>query len=313
MSRSVAEAKAPSESGVLVVDKPKGPTSHDVVDRVRRATGVRRVGHTGTLDPFATGVLPVCVGKATRLVRFLSGGEKVYEATVRLGFDTTTDDLLGEPLGTPREVFVTRARLEDGLQGLVGEIDQRAPAYSAKRVAGRRLYELAREGVVAETPRTRVTVHAITVLDVRVDEVDLQVRCSPGTYVRAIARDLGAALGTGGHLTALRRLQSGGFTLEQAISWDDLEAAVTLLPLRALLPEMPSAVVGGEGRDAVRHGRALDRRLVLAGFPDAPVDRLRIIDESGELLALAVPQGIARAGQDLPSRPLLQPDVVLTD
>ena len=132
--------------GVVVVDKPAGPTSHDMVDRVRRALGERRVGHTGTLDPFATGVLPVCVGKATRLVRFLALGEKVYEATVRLGFATTTDDLTGEPLGPARPITVDEATLHAALRGLTGTLDQIPPAFSAKRVQGRRSYDLAREG-----------------------------------------------------------------------------------------------------------------------------------------------------------------------
>jgi len=167
--------------GVLVVDKPAGPTSHDVVDHVRRALGVRRVGHTGTLDPFATGVLPVCVGKATRLARFLAAGEKTYRATVRLGFATTTDDLTGEALSPPRVVAVTAAEVEAACRDLVGERLQVPPAYSAKRAGGERLYDLARRGVVVERAGVPVVVHSIDVLAVAGDDVDLRVRCGAGT------------------------------------------------------------------------------------------------------------------------------------
>ncbi|HEX6736872.1 MAG TPA: tRNA pseudouridine(55) synthase TruB, partial [Vicinamibacteria bacterium] len=192
-------------NGVLVVDKPPGPTSHDVVDRVRRALGQRRAGHTGTLDPFASGVLPVCLGKATRLVRFLSEGEKHYRAQVRLGFATTTDDRLGQPLGAPRQVQVAEADLRRALQGLTGELRQVPPAYSARRVAGRRLYALARAGVEVEREAAPCTVHALELVSFAGERLELEVRCSPGTYVRALARDLGEALGVGGHLEELRR------------------------------------------------------------------------------------------------------------
>ena len=300
-------------NGVLVVDKPKGPTSHDVVDRVRRVFGVRRVGHTGTLDPFATGVLPICLGKATRLVRFLSGGPKVYAATVRLGFATDTDDLLGTPLGDPRPVSARSEEIEKALRSQTGEIEQAAPAYSAKHVAGRRLYDLARAGVAVARPTSRVVVHEIRLLARRGDEIDLEVSCSPGTYIRALARDLGAALGTGGHLTALRRLRSGSFGLEQAVALDALAADMPLVPMGELLPELPAVVVGAEGRTAIGHGRALTRDGVLTGFPEAPPERLRVLDESGELLALAVPRGFTAHPAPLQAVPALHPDIVLMD
>jgi tRNA pseudouridine55 synthase len=306
-------ASAHAVSGVLVVDKPKGPTSHDVVDRVRRALGVRRVGHTGTLDPFATGVLPVCVGKATRLVRFLSGGTKVYVATVRLGFDTDTDDLTGTPLHEPREVWLSTEEISTALSSLVGEIEQTAPAYSAKHVAGRRLYDLAREGVAVTRPTSRVVVHEIRLLQSRGEELDLEVSCSPGTYIRALARDLGAALRTGGHLTALRRLRSGSFGIEQAVTLDALGPDTPLVFLKELLPELPAAVVGAEGRAAIRNGRPLPRELVLEGFPETAPERLRLLDESGDLLALAVPRGFASHPAPLQSVPTLHPDIVLMD
>jgi tRNA pseudouridine55 synthase len=304
-------------SGVLVVDKPAGPTSHDVVDRVRLVLGEKRAGHTGTLDPFATGVLPVCLGKATRLVRFLAGGEKVYRATVRLGFATSTDDALGEPLGPPREVRADAAAVREAARGLTGDLLQVPPVFSAKRHGGQRHYDLARQGVAVERAPAPVTVHALEVLEVAGGRIEVEVRCSPGTYVRALARDLGEALGVGGHLTALRRTRSGTFGIDAAVGWEDLadHAHDRLLPLSGLLGEMPAARVDGRGARALRHGRDLGREMVVAGFPeDAAPARMRILDESGgSLLALAVPRGFGPGTPGLPSLPVLHPDVVLTD
>jgi tRNA pseudouridine55 synthase len=300
--------------GVLVVDKPGGPTSHDVVDRVRRALRTRRVGHTGTLDPFATGVLPVCVGRATRLARFLSGGEKEYVATVRLGFATTTDDRTGEPLGAPVPVDTTPEALAAALDGLMGSFDQVPPAFSAKHVGGRRLYELARRGVAVPRAATPVTVHAIRLLGREADTVEIAVRCSAGTYVRALARDLGERLGTGAHLTALRRTRSGPFDLSQSVSGDDLAGAVErMIPLARLLLDLPAVTVAAEGRRLVGHGRELGSGDVVEGFPEGPVERVRVLDESGALLALAVPTGLGPEPSALPRVPALHPDVVLVD
>jgi tRNA pseudouridine55 synthase len=298
--------------GVLVVDKPGGPTSHDVVDRVRRALGTRRVGHTGTLDPFATGVLPVCVGRATRLARFLSGGDKEYVATVRLGFATTTDDRTGDPLGAPARVQTTPAALAAALDALVGSFDQVPPAFSAKHVSGRRLYELARRGESVPRAGAPVTVHAVRLLAHEGDTLEIAVRCSAGTYVRALARDLGESLGTGAHLTALRRTRSGPFDLSQSVSGEDLAAAAErMIPLSGLLLELPAVRVAEPGRRLVGHGRALGREDVVQGFPEAPVDRVRILDESGALVALAVPRGLGAGPSPLPRVPALHPDVVL--
>lgn len=302
--------------GVLVVDKPTGPTSHDVVDRVRRALGTRRVGHTGTLDPFATGVLPVCVGRATRLARFLAGGEKVYRATARLGFATATDDVQGEPLSEPVPVQITHADVARACAGLIGELEQLPPLYSAKRVDGQRLYDRARRGEAVERRPSRVTVFALDLLAVDGERVEFEVRCSAGTYVRALARDLGAALGVGAHLTALRRVRSGSFGLDQAVTWDALAPGIIsrLIPLAGLLTDWPAVTVGPEGREALRHGRPLARRHVLAGFPDQPPQRLRALDAGGRvLLALLTPRGFGRPAPGLSFEPVLQPEVVLFD
>ena len=303
--------QAEDVDGVLVVDKPAGPTSHDIVNRARRAFRLRRIGHTGTLDPFATGVLPLCLGRATRLARFLGGGEKVYRAGVRLGFATSTDDLTGEPLSEPKELRLDEGEVRQILNTFVGTHDQLPPAYSARKVDGRRSYDLARKG--QEVPRTArpVTIHAIELLGLEEAGIDIEVRCARGTYIRSLARDLGEALGVGAHLSSLRRTRSGAFELEQAVSADDLAAGRDrLVALADALPELPAVRVGAEGRDLVRHGRFVTRANVLEGFPDEPVERVRILDESGTLLALAVPRGSA-AGEAPAVEPTLHPDVVL--
>jgi len=298
--------------GVLVVDKPAGPTSHDIVDRVRRALGTKRVGHTGTLDPFATGVLALCVGRATRLARFLTAGEKAYRASVRLGFATTTDDLTGDPLAPALAVDVSEAQLVEALAAFIGTFDQVPPAFSARQVGGRRLYELARRGEAVARAATPVTIHALELLARGSDGLELDVRCSSGTYVRALARDLGERLGTGAHLSALRRTRSGAFDLSQAVSGDDLsQASQRLVPLSGLLLDMPAVRVGDAGRRLISHGRELDAEAVLSGFPQVPVERVRLLDEQGELLALAVTRGFGPGESGLPRFPTLHPDVVL--
>jgi tRNA pseudouridine55 synthase len=250
-------------------------------------------------------------------VRFLAGGDKVYRATVRLGFATSTDDLLGEPLGPARDVRLERAAVEEACKRLTGPLMQVPPAYSAKSVGGHRLYDLARQGVAVERVAAPVNVHSLNVVDLREGELDVDVVCSPGTYVRALARDLGEALGVGGHLTALRRTRSGPFSIGTAVPWDDLRARgrESLLPLAQLLQDLPEVRVGAAGATALRHGRDLGPDSVVAGFPMAPPPpRLRILDESGgSLLALAVPRGFGPPVEGLPVQPLLHPDVVLID
>jgi tRNA pseudouridine55 synthase len=303
---------SPPRHGVLVVDKPAGPTSHDIIDRVRRALGERRVGHTGTLDPFATGVLVVCVGKATRLARFLAEGEKVYRATVRLGFATDTDDLLGAALSAPRPVHIGREALAAAAGALTGDLDQVPPAYSAKRVEGRRLYELARAGRTAARPPARVHVSAFEVLEVRDDQVDVLVRCSPGTYVRALARDLGERLSVGGHLVALRRLMSGGFTPEHGVHGDRLgaDSGEYLKPLAGLLPDLPAVRLSAAGLAAVRHGRDVTRAEMIEDPPEGSPSRWwRLLDEESDLVGLAARRG---AEGSVPLNvPVWHPDVVL--
>lgn len=222
-------------SGILVVDKPGGMTSHDVVSRVRRLAGTRRVGHAGTLDPMATGVLVVGVEKATRLLGYLSLSQKEYAATIRLGQSTTTDDAEGEPSGGAPASGVTRAALDAEVAKLTGDISQVPPGVSAIKVGGKRAYKLTREGAAPELAPRPVTVYELTVTDVRKSgeflDVDATIRCSSGTYIRALARDLGAALGTGGHLSALRRTSVGPYTIAQARTLDLLSERFVVTPL----------------------------------------------------------------------------------
>ncbi|HEY6495687.1 MAG TPA: tRNA pseudouridine(55) synthase TruB [Trebonia sp.] len=213
-------------SGLVIVDKPGGMTSHDVVARVRRLAHTRRVGHAGTLDPMATGVLVIGVEKATRLLGHLMLTEKTYQATIRLGQSTSTDDAEGEPAGGSPATAVTREALDEQVAKLTGEILQVPSSVSAIKVNGQRAYKLTRAGEAPELAARPVTVYEFRVTAVRADsdylDVDATVRCSSGTYIRALARDIGSALGTGGHLTALRRTAVGPYTLAQARTLDDL-------------------------------------------------------------------------------------------
>ncbi len=272
---------------------------------MRRALGQRRVGHTGTLDPFASGVLPVCIGRATRLAAYLAGGVKAYDATLRLGFATSTDDRTGTPLGPTRPVAVTGAEVEAVCRRFVGELEQVPPLYSAKRVAGKRLYELARQGREVERKPSRVTVFSLELRRFGEETLDIAVRCAAGTYLRALARDIGEALGTGGHLTALRRTESAGFGVGLAVTWDELQWETPwskILPLRDLLVEIPSVRVGSRGLEAIRHGRDIERSALVEGSDWGAGERFRVLGEDGALLALAIPK---------PGR--LHPHLVLVD
>jgi tRNA pseudouridine55 synthase len=218
---------APWESGLVIVDKPGGMTSHDVVARIRRLARTRRVGHAGTLDPMATGVLVIGIEKATRLLGHLMLTEKTYEATIRLGQSTSTDDAEGQPAGGSPATAVTREALEAEVAKLTGEILQVPSSVSAIKVNGQRAYKLTRAGEAPELAARPVTVYEFRLTATRADgdflDVDATVRCSSGTYIRALARDLGAALGTGGHLTALRRTAVGPYTLARAYTLKELE------------------------------------------------------------------------------------------
>lgn len=316
--------------GLLIIDKPAGWTSHDVVARARRVLRERRIGHTGTLDPFATGVLVLLVGRATRLAQFLSGAEKEYEATIRLGYSTDTGDLTGARRESEKTdehskncAAVKREELEAALALLRGEISQVPPMYSAKKVGGKKLYELARRGEEIERKAVRVRVREFEV-EAYEDgsfmksngnatcDVRARVVCSAGTYVRALAESVGERLGTGAHLAALRRTRAGEFRIERAVSTEALQKLVEegrlvevesrveegiafegrslveaggefLLPIEAALPHMPAAHLTAEDARRVRHGAAVGARDA-DGLEDGA--HVAMFDDGGALVAV---------------------------
>ncbi|MFJ6197187.1 tRNA pseudouridine(55) synthase TruB [Micromonospora sp. NPDC092111] len=256
-----------SGDGLIVVDKSGGMTSHDVVARIRRLARTRRVGHGGTLDPMATGVLVIGVGRATRLLTYVIGAGKSYTATVRLGQATVTDDAEGDVISTTPAGELTDAAVHQAFGPLTGEIDQVPSAVSAIKINGERAYKRVREGEAVELPARRVTVSRLDVLAIRRDrpdlvDVDVDVTCSSGTYIRALARDAGLALGVGGHLTALRRTAVGGFTLAEAATLDELEQRapeVVNLPLDAAADRFfPRREASADEAKVLSHGGPLD-------------------------------------------------------
>lgn len=248
--------------GVFVVNKAEGWTSHDVVGKMRRVTGIRRIGHLGTLDPLATGVLPLVIGRATRLAQFHVRADKVYLARIRFGFATTTYDRQGDPVGDAVEVSLTREQVEPLLDRFRGTFQQVPPAVSAKKINGVPAYKLARKNIEVELKPVEVTVSILDLLECAGDTIAVRVHCSGGTYVRSIAHDLGQALGCGAHMTELLREASGEFRIEQARTIADYEALAkedrlgdALIPASQLLPEMPSECVDSITMTQIRQGR----------------------------------------------------------
>ncbi|MEK6304048.1 MAG: tRNA pseudouridine(55) synthase TruB [Acidobacteriota bacterium] len=304
--------------GALIIDKPAGITSHDVVARVRRVAGTRRVGHAGTLDPFATGVLVVCVGRATRLVQFLVGLDKEYHATVRLGFATDTQDLSGKqiaPFKSSKETSLEEVRRV--VSDFVGPQLQTPPMFSAKKVGGERLYKAAREGREIARAPVPITIHSVELIETEdmllrenadgTMDVGMAVRCSSGTYVRTLANDIGERLGVGAHLAALRRTAVGHFKIEQSVTLEALEnmprdEAIerALISSSAMLVHLPALTLDREGVSRVMTGRSIES-------PPPPgiegEERfVRLCDESGALLAVGAYEAVTR---------LVKPRVVL--
>ena len=256
----------PGPGGLVVVDKPAGLTSHDVVARVRRIAGTRRVGHAGTLDPMATGVLLLGVGRATRLLTYLVGCDKAYDATIRLGQTTVTDDAEGEVAGGSSAAAVTEQEVAAGLAALTGVIEQVPATVSAVKIDGRRAYARVRAGEQVELAPRTVTVSRLALAGwsrptADLLDLDVEVDCSSGTYVRALARDLGRALGTGGHLTALRRTRVGPFTLAEAVTLDELASRADPVPIpldAAVAAAFPRRELTPAETDRLRHGGRLD-------------------------------------------------------
>ena len=278
--------------GILLVDKPGGITSHDVVSRARRALGTRKIGHAGTLDPMATGLLVLGVEGATRLLTYIVGADKTYEATILLGVETDSDDADGVETSRADAAAVeavTDEAIAAGIAGLTGEIDQVPSTVSAIKVAGRRAYDLARAGEEVELTARRVTISRFDVNVTRragaTIELDVVVDCTSGTYIRALARDLGRALGVGGHLTALRRTRIGAFDVSAAASVDDLAEESLVEPATAAAVVVGALAVGADEARDLRHGKRIDGGGRLTG------PRAAAIDPDGRLVGIVEKRG----------------------
>ena len=276
--------------GVVVLDKPKGISSHDAVQKLRRLLNERRVGHLGTLDPLATGVLPLVVGKATRLSQFFLHHDRGYEATIRIGFATTTYDSDGEPTSTAERISLDEGAVEHALDAFRGRFEQTPPPVSAKKIGGTRAYKLARKNVEVHLEPVEIEIYELDLLSIDGDLIRIRMRCSGGTYVRSLAHDLGLALGPGGHVAELRRTAVGEFDLSMARSLADLESLKdegrledAFVDATQLLPEIPAQRVDETAASRILHGRDFK---VLA-FPSGPgARRVKAIGPDGRLLAI---------------------------
>jgi tRNA pseudouridine55 synthase len=275
-------AETPAAEGVLLVDKPSNVTSHDVVAIVRRVSRVRRVGHAGTLDPFATGLLVLFLGRGTRLMPYIDAEPKVYEATIQFGAETDTDDATGAVVRLAEPP--TDTDVHERIKELTGTIDQVPPSYSAKKVDGTRAYAAARRGEPLTLAATRVTVHSWKLLAHAANRYDVRITCSAGTYIRALARDLGRATGSAAHLIALRRIQSGPFHVRDASTLDSVrQGRLAVLPLRVAIPSLPVQKMDDHSLRRVLHGNAVAARAV------GP--RVALVDEAGDLVGIAERDG----------------------
>lgn len=275
-----------SPSGILNIHKPVGPTSHDVVARVRRAIRMKKIGHAGTLDPLASGILVLCVGSATRLSDYAMRSTKQYQANVRLGVETDTYDAEGEIIAECPTDSLTCDQVEAALAPFRGDIAQIPPMYSAIKKGGKKLYELARQGVEVDRPPRDVTIAELEMTRCDLPDLILNVTCSPGTYIRSLAHDLGAALGVGAHLTGLVRVASGGFNLDNAVHLADFEAAALgdqwqqfLLPPEIAVADLPMVILTPEHEEIMRNGGKVY-------LPDALDGELRVHIADGQMLAL---------------------------
>ena len=277
-------------NGIIIIDKPQEWTSNDVVSRLRRVFNTRRIGHGGTLDPMATGVLPVCVGRATRGVEFFEHAEKVYETTIRFGLTTDTEDITGKTL-TETEVSLTEEDLQKVLPRFRGEILQVPPMYSAIKVNGQKLYDLARKGREVERQPRPITIHELQLLDFSGNEARLRVRCSKGTYIRTLCKDIGEALGCGGCMAALRRVQAGEYTLEGSIPLRQLldiseaggEVEHLLRPVDTMFASHEKLRLNEKQARLVKNGNAF--------ASDCPDGTYRVYAPDGEFLALCRAEG----------------------
>ena len=291
MTRGGAKSGGPSVSGILNIDKPAGATSMDVVRRVKRASKVKRVGHGGTLDPVATGVIPICLGQATRMMEYLVDGTKEYRCTIELGVETDTYDSQGTVTARGDASGVSRQAVEDALDSFHGVIDQVPPMFSALKKGGKRLYDLARSGIEVEREARRVEV-----MDVRLVEWDhpsatVEVTCGRGFYMRSLAHDLGERLGCGGHLSSLTRLRSGPLRLDDAIDVEEAESRFEdgtwrecVQPPDVVVGKLPAAIVGRQVEDRLRHGRPFAGSLRMPFL--GPNEQCRVYTTDGRFLAI---------------------------
>lgn len=274
--------------GIVNVNKPLGITSHDVVYRLRKILNIKKIGHTGTLDPEASGVLPMCVGKGTKMAEYLTSAKKQYLARLQLGAFTDTQDATGEILES-FSVEVSEDKIRDTVEGFVGEITQIPPMYSAIKIDGKKLYELAREGISVEREPRCVTIYGIEIkgIDMENKTVDMLVDCSKGTYIRTLCNDIGAALGCGGHMSALHRTKSGRFGIESAYTLEEIEEMVSredfsfMTPVSEALPECERIVLAERNANRVRNGI----KITVAGLSEGKM--YRVFDEKNDFLALA--------------------------
>jgi tRNA pseudouridine55 synthase len=281
-------------NGILIIDKPDGITSHDVVSRIRRILRIKRVGHTGTLDPFATGVMVILIGRATRLAQYLDKDEKEYEAVIRFGFETDTGDRTGvskTDLLIPESEIFEKVRSPDWtlvLASFLGRSEQTPPMYSAKKIDGRKLYEHARRGEIVDRKPVTINISDIELLGTGSNEIKIRVACSAGTYIRTLAEDIGQAAGIGAHLTELRRIRAGKFNIEQAVTLDQLgeidKPGSAILPMEFAVSHLAELVLSDDRIGKTRNG--LSTRVDESAFADG--EQIRMQDGSGDLVAIGI-------------------------
>ncbi|MGD8342006.1 MAG: tRNA pseudouridine(55) synthase TruB [Desulfobacterales bacterium] len=289
--------QAQHRSGIIVVDKPPNISSAKVVARVKRLLNAKKVGHTGTLDPFAEGVLVCCINEATRLARFLLAGSKTYDATLKLGIETDTQDSTGNVIATRAVTGCTEERIRSIVQQFIGSIKQQPPIFSALKYRGTPLYKLARQGRPVQKPARRVHISTIKILEINLPLVHLEVSCSAGTYIRTLCADIGKQLGCGGHLQALKRTQSSGFTLQQAISLPQLEKLAltgevngSLISMTDALADMPACAADQNLMKKIRYGQPICKKDLdferLSDNLNEDDTHLKVVDADNALLAV---------------------------
>nr|WP_288665564.1 tRNA pseudouridine(55) synthase TruB [uncultured Dorea sp.] len=279
--------------GIINVYKEKGFTSHDVVAKLRGIVGQKKIGHTGTLDPDATGVLPVCLGKATKLCDLLTDKNKTYEAVLLLGKATDTQDITGEVLEEKSTEALTEEKVREAIEGFIGDYEQIPPMYSALKVNGKKLYELAREGKVIERKARPVKILDIQILEIDLPKVRMEVSCSKGTYIRTLCHDIGEKLGCGGCMESLIRTRVSTFRIEDAKTLDEIEAlkqegklAELLVPIDAMFPSYPKIMVKDDWKAFAKNGNPLDLKMLKEACGQDEETQVRLYDESGKFIAI---------------------------